>query len=88
MKKLVLGIILCGALFSCSNNAKLDEAIELQIVAYEDSLANLVRNPLSHEQSESFLDNYLEVLEKAVKQAPKNDQAATYMDRIHILRTR
>lgn len=85
MKKLVLIFCVASLVASCGNKTELDKDLEQTIVAYEDSLSNMVRNPLTHQQSNEFLDNYIQLLEKAVRQAPKNVMAATYMDRVHML---
>ena len=85
MRKLVLGLFVVLLAVACGNKAELDKDVEQKIIAYEDSLANMVRNPLTHQQSEDFIDKYIDVLEKAVKKAPKNVNAPTYMDRLHML---
>ncbi len=85
MKKIFLGLLSSILVLSCGGNTELDAEVEQRIAAYEDSLANMIRNPLTHEHSEVLLQNYVVLLEDAVTEAPQHPMAATYMDRIHML---
>ncbi len=85
MKNILVNLVFLGLITACGNKKELDTKIVDTINSYEDSLSRMIQNPLTSEQSNDFLHNYISVLEQAVRTAPENPKAATYMDRIHML---
>lgn len=85
MKKVLFSILIIGFATACGDKKDLDLKLVDTINRYEDSLSKMIQNPLTAEQSNDFLHNYIKVLEKAVDEAPGNPKTVVYMDRIHML---